>query len=177
MSASEHHQPDDWSKWSDSQFALEIQKPWVDLIVAGSKTIEVRQYPLPAALINKKLWILQSPSNSKQGVSSLGNVLQLNGISNHDNQGDSARPVIVGWMVISAVKEYTSKDSFQKDQNKHYVANDCVYSWSSSVTEEQGIPVFGWCIERVGVEELPDRCCVAVLIRRKRSLFELLPKE
>ena len=171
MHESDHDLSDDSLQWSTGQFALEVQKPWVELIVSGSKTIEVRSYPLPQPLVHKRLWILQPPISSQAGVSSICNVIELNNmcVGRNLGNGDEECPLVVGWMVISSVKDYKSRDEFCLDQIKHRVPKESVYGWRSDAV------VYGWCIERAGVDGLEDFGEV-VATRRKRSLFQLQNK-
>ena len=170
----EHNKPNDWLGWKENIFALEVQQPWSELILSGSKTIEVRTYPLPPDLVRQKLWILQSPSNSKEGVSSLGNVIETASIdtSTLDQDFEENRPKLVGWMIISSVKVYRNAESFHNEEKMHLVPKESVHSWWSASTQTQPVVVHGWCIDHVVVQGLSNLHCTT-LVRRKRSLFEI----
>ena len=48
----------------DSMYALEVQQPFSTYLLQGKKTIETRAYPLPQALFNKELILLETSSNT-----------------------------------------------------------------------------------------------------------------
>ena len=44
---------------------INIQWPWSELIISGSKSVETRNYPLPAKYIGKEIALIETPGNSK----------------------------------------------------------------------------------------------------------------
>lgn len=155
LSRDEHKKSLDWSGWSQYTFALEMQAPWAAALVDGKKTIEIRAYRLPPALIGKRIWILQSPEG-KAGVSSSGNVLTL-----PDEQFQ-----IIGWCTFSAIKTYTSKMAFEADEKYHLVDTESGYAWKEKVTKE----IYGW---EVSESKRMNEMKAASAVRRLRSLFQL----
>ena len=129
---------------------LEIQSPWTTLILDGEKTIETRNYELPASLIGVDIAIVESPPGAA-GVSSLGDAPKLG----------AAR--IVGTVVFERCFRYASVEQWHADEPRHRVARDSPYTWAGDGDK------YGWVVGR----------CTPVLavptppMRRKlRSLFE-----
>jgi hypothetical protein len=60
-----------WLGDKEAVFGLEMQLPWSRHLLEGRKTIEVRSYPLPAELLGRRLYMLESQPRV-DGVSTLG---------------------------------------------------------------------------------------------------------
>ena len=153
-----HHQELDWMGWQNNTIGLEMQHPWSQLLLNGSKTIETRSYDLPKALIGKKILVLESQPG-KDGVSSLGNILS----------GDAASKNVkaVGWMKFDRVITYRYRSEFEADENKHLVKRDSGYAW-----EEETKVVYGWVVKSKGFykKKVPT---ITRITRRMRSLFSI----
>lgn len=150
----------DWEGWTNLQFGLEMQQPWVDLLLDGKKSIETRAYNIPKSLIGKRIEILQS-SKGDVGVSSLGNTIRV----------DSHVVKHVGWVVFDRVIRYINRELFEADSVKHQVKRDSGYGWKEETTL-----IYGWVVSDVGRRELClQQSPFATAERRMRSLFELLP--
>ena len=121
-------------------FALEIQSPFSGLILTGVKTIETRAYPLPANLPGVGILLCESPSG-EDCVSCVGdNVIEAQfGLS------------LVGEVFFSSSKEYSSREEWDSDREKHQVPKESKYEWAPT---EIGIR-YGWQIERV-IEYTPS---------------------
>lgn len=159
--ATDHSHSLDWTGWSEPQayFGLEVQDPWSKLLLDGTKSIEVRAYDLPSALLGKRIYILQSKAG-KSGTSSLGNVIDLI---------VKERSVeVVGWVVFGAVKVYTSKEEFRDDEHLHCVDGCSSYGWSEGHTSV----LYGWLVSEVN-ECVEDSLHFRRATRRMRSIFEL----
>ena len=148
--------PADWDGWSDRSFALEMQEPWAGRLLSGKKTIEVRAYALPADLIGRRIYILQSAQGST-ATSALGNQVNLH----EDHQVK-----LVGWCIFSEVKEYTTEPAFNADSAEHLVSRGGIFCWKED-TER----LYGWQVEQAGTIVSEDS---RVAIRRLRSIFELV---
>ena len=158
--ANEHIQPLDWKGWMESskEFALEVQKPWADLLLEQKKTIDIRAYPLPTALLDQRLYIIESQGGSCASQSPLGNQVDLSSC-------DNAR--VVGWCQFSSIRVYRSKEEFENDETQHCVAADSPFAFRPGKT------LYGWQVSQMG-RESPSGAVVAC--RRMRSLFELVLK-
>lgn len=95
--------------------AVNIQYPISSLILAGTKTIETRTYPLPVEYIGKELLLIETPGNL--------------GIF-------EAR--IVGKIIFGPSFKYTSSEQFYSEHDKHFVDEKSPWKWN----EEKG--KWGW---------------------------------
>jgi len=154
----EHMKPLDWKRWEQGVFALEMQRPWSDLLLNSEKTIETRAYALPQALLNKKIYILQTKEGST--ASSLENRLSVQ--ENPDVK-------LIGWCVFRSIKEYTSELEFRADEHAHRVQRGNSFDWNPSTTSV----IYGWVIYQVG-GEFSELTGTRTAVRRMRSLFELI---
>jgi hypothetical protein len=94
-SPDEHFVSLTWKGWGEHDFGLEMQSPWAGLLLEGKKTIEMRAYDLPPALLGKGIEILQSMQGGP--VSSLGNTVS---ISANQEESNVTR---VGWCTFTKV--------------------------------------------------------------------------
>jgi FTO catalytic domain/FTO C-terminal domain len=155
----------DWSGWSRHVFALEMQLPWSEALLNGTKTVEVRRYSLPTPLINSRIWILQSPSGTA-GKSAVPDVVCLK-----DNVSPFAR--IVGWCSFREIKEYKSRSSFKADVHLHGVSDGSGYGWSDG--DDLGTTrLFGWIVGSMGgMVTQGETIKFSRAVRRFRSLYQV----
>lgn len=134
---------------------LECKAAWCSKILSGEKKIESRAYTLPEPLNGKRLWLISS--SGQEGVSSVPDIVSENyeGLT------------LVGWIVVSHVKEYVSHGSWEADISDHCVPPDTPYSWQPGFTDK----IFGWCIAEY--EALPSPKPNPRMKRSFRSLFTL----
>jgi hypothetical protein len=159
-----------WQGWTDKErrFGLEMQHPYSELLVDGAKSIESRSYPLPEALLDTKIEILQS-EKGQDGISSVPNRVTLHKSTDNDNYSSSQSPLKrIGWVTFSACIQYT-REEFESDREKHLVDPNSGYCWN----DER--PMFGWVVGSYHKQEKADGENVdTVAIRRMRSLFEVI---
>ena len=154
----DHQKGLDWPGWAIGTFALEIQQPWSDLLLKRKKSIEVRAYPLPISLLQRKVYILGS-STGVAGKSLISNIFTLK---------NSCDVKIVGWVVFESVKEYRSAVEFSADEDLHLVSPNDPFGWNPEKTSV----LFGWRVSQVEyLNEAEENFEVAV--RKMRSLFQL----
>ena len=153
----EHSKSIDWEGWSMNQFGLELQSPWAEAILDGTKSIETRLYPLPTGLVGKRIMIIKTPSGIA-GKSDMGNRVVFG----------SSSAKLIGWCIFSGCQKYTTKESFEKDESKHLVTPESGYGWKEGVTRA----VFGWVVDKYGSSD-PKAAGFNLGIRRMRSIFEL----
>jgi hypothetical protein len=152
-----------WPGWVEQQaFALEIQSPWAEALMNGTKTIETRAYDLPPALLGQKIWILQSPVGTDQ-VSSLSNDIRL----------DSSHAKMIGWCIFDQVKHYTTKERFESDASAHLVPPNSGYAWNEDTTKV----IYGWIVTSFGQSDETEQRRYVRASRRLRSLFQLFTEE
>jgi hypothetical protein len=150
----------EWPGWEQYDFGLELQEPWAGAVVGGRKPIETRAYNLPPALLGKRIHIMQSPTG-KAGVSAIGDVVDL--------ESDAK---VIGWCVISAVKKYTSRKEFERDESDHLVSKSSGYGWKDGKTKV----IYGWQVGECGKLE-PNDGNYHTAVRRMRSLFQLKARD
>jgi hypothetical protein len=105
---------------------LEMQAPWCDMLLSGTKTIETRDYALPAALLGAPIALLRSPPPHGLSVAGL----------------DKAK--LAGVVIFSHSRRYLDFSEWAADSQRHRVAAEAppeAFGWS-------GIR-FGWTIAGV----------------------------
>jgi len=153
-----HKKPSDWPGWRMHNFGLEMQDPWAAHLLAGRKSIETRAYSLPAALIGKRIEILQS-TKGRHGVSAIDNTFSF---------GDgNVKPV--GWCYFKEIIEYHDKPSFVADEERHLVSSCSGYGWKVGATKV----IYGWIVGEYGSYEYEEQATYFKATRRMRSLFQL----
>ncbi len=163
-----------WQGWADEErrFGLEMQHPYSEFVLTGQKSIESRAYPLPEALINVKIEILQS-EKGQDGVSAVPDRVTLHKSS--DNNSSLQSPLQrIGWVTFAKCIQYTSLEEFEADQDKHLVDPNSGYGWN----DER--PMYGWVVgsyhKQDTIDDLDGRSVDTVAIRQMRSLFEIITK-
>jgi hypothetical protein len=146
--------PMDWD--AVKEVGLEVQQPFSQLLLAGTKTIETRAYSLPAALLGRPITLIETP----QGVarqSSLGNA---------DSKPDAK---VIGTITFSECFAYTVPEQWQTDEARHCVLPSSAYAWNGES------PIFGWVVDPASDAIVASPCPQpAPPIRRIfRSLFEV----
>jgi len=103
--------------------AVNIQAPWAEYILQGTKTIETRRYPLPKKYIGKEMVIIEThPANNK------------------------ARSKLVGVVVFGKPFQYLSRADFYADSTRHLVNRDTIrFSWAAGDEKKR----WGWPVLRV----------------------------
>jgi hypothetical protein len=56
-------------------YGLELQLPFSELLLSGTKTIETRAYPLPSTLLYRHILIIEAPAG-QDGRSALSSIIQ-----------------------------------------------------------------------------------------------------
>lgn len=170
----------DQSDWRNGIYCLELQQPWSHLLQNGTKRIETRDYALPEQLLNRRIYILQSPAG-KSKQSSVGNSKIPVGVLFSSPKQDNTKPrkysydddsddsntnqsckdlLITGWCIFNKVKVYTSEHDFLTDGSYHLVTKDSDYNpWRNSATSDtrsqnnnfsNNFRLYGWVVSNVG---------------------------
>jgi hypothetical protein len=137
-------------------YSLEVQIPWSQYLLDGRKTVETRSYKLPSELLNRRIAILQTPSGIA-GISGLSDTVDL---------VKSSDCCIIGWVIFSSIKMYSSHAEFFADQNLHMVNENSSYGF------KQGKEIYGWIVESYGSETFAYskyKCATRI----QRSIFQL----
>ena len=157
-----------WQGWADKgrRFGLEMQHPYSEFVLTGKKSIESRAYPLPEALLDTQIEILQS-EKGQDGVSSVPNRATLSK-SSQSSQSSQSPLKRIGWVTFAKCHQYT-KEEFEADVEKHLVDPNSGYGWNEKR------PMFGWVVGTYHKQEIVDEENVdTVALRRMRSLFEII---
>lgn len=147
-----------------STYALEVQVPYSTLIISGRKTIETRRYALPPCLIAKSLHILESAQGSP-GVSALGDEIRLD--------DSSALCSIIGSVVFSGCKIYTSAQEWEADRERHCVpatTEAAIYNYSDAPGAAK---IYGWIVAEAS-SQTPPPFAARTLSRAHRSLYRYI---
>eukprot|EP00931_Biecheleriopsis_adriatica_P110118 TRINITY_DN84398_c0_g1_i1.p1 TRINITY_DN84398_c0_g1~~TRINITY_DN84398_c0_g1_i1.p1 ORF type:complete len:265 (-),score=38.76 TRINITY_DN84398_c0_g1_i1:65-760(-) len=150
--------PEPESLWQLRKVGLEIQTPWSRMLLSGSKTIETRRYPLPAALLGRPISVLETDEGQAR----------ISGLPDEVPAGDAAVR-LAGTVTFGSCVEYSSLAEWLRDECRHCVPSDSPYAWTSDQV------VFGWVVEAAAPFDKPGQA--PVLRRRHRSLFELEPED
>ncbi|KAI8621883.1 hypothetical protein BC830DRAFT_44259 [Chytriomyces sp. MP71] len=160
-----------WLPWflaekkAEMLVALEVQAPWSRLLLAGTKTVETRRYPLPSHLVGQRLWMLETPAGAI-GVSALASHVALSDAP--------LGPRITGSFVVTACVQYGSYADWTADRHRHCVQPDvdAVLQLTDPSRDWNSTPLFGWVVANPATEELilPND---VILSRVYRSLFTL----
>ena len=157
-------------------FGLEMQHPWSQHLLQGRKTIEVRNYELPPALVGRKIYIIESRPG-RDGISVLGDSIELPDKDTSSSSSGDSSPLIAGWCIFDSIRIYTSQTAFEADEKQHLVSSTSGYAWQSGTTI-----LYGWIVKdyhnhsdiNSSTNETPSFC---VAERRQRSIFELKKAE
>jgi len=155
----DHNKTLAWKGWAEAErkFVLEMQHPFSGLIASGKKTIETRAYPLPDALLNFKIGIMQT-EKGQDGISALPSTFPLQ---------ETTKVRRIGWVTFNKCIEYKSRKEFESDAEKHLVDPNSGYGWN----DER--PMFGWVIHTFQKEDATNEEG-SIAVRRMRSLFEIV---
>ncbi len=138
------------------EYALEVQVPWSRRLLDGSKTIETRAYPLPAAVLGRPVLLIESPEGGGLAVHGLG----------------AGRAV--GTVVFGSSRRYSTQEEWAADAPRHGVdsaAPPDAFGWQ----EGEGREKWGWGV--ASVDAWPAERCRAFPLREEqrlhRSVFRL----
>jgi len=145
------------TRWAElPNLGLEVQQPWAQMLLSGQKTVETRAYPLPAALIGRPLYVVESGSG----------VARKSSLPDQVPAGHASLR-ICGTATFKASDEYPSRAAWLADEAEHCVPADSPYAMQDDHTN----PVYAWRVEAVVALETP--LPVPAMRRVMRSLFEL----
>ena len=126
---------------------FDVRYPWTEQLMNGKKTIETREYPLPSRYLHQTLALYETHVEVKDDQVEDDQVEE-------DHQRDDC---CVGLIQFCSCKEYTSKEQWSKDSDKHGVPFDATpeeFGWVD------GIQKYGWkvsYVEKTKKKKLPQR--------------------
>lgn len=174
--SSDNSKSPSWDGWNSNikNFGLELQVPYAQYLLDGTKSIETRGYPLPDALLSKRIDVLES-KKGVDGVSSVPDRVLLTSHTSADADGPSTTMLHRrGWITITHCFRYKTREQFVADAHKHLVDITSGYGWSDAQ------PMYGWVVGSYGLydnnddkEKNEDDCVKCIAERRMRSLFEI----
>ena len=108
---------------------INIQRRWAQLILARTKTVEARKYPLKG-YENEYLWLVQTTGHAEETS-------------------------IVGVVRFKGCVEYLDLVAWRADRQRHCVPHGDVMDWSGP--EQPGVPrMFGWNVAAVHALKEPQ---------------------
>jgi hypothetical protein len=146
-------QPPPTPRFCGARLCLEVQEPWVGLLMSGAKTIETRAYALPSSAVGQPIALLRTPpgGSAAHGLAS---------------------GALVGWTVFRAPARYPSREAWAADAHAHGVVEGApgaeAFGW------EEHAEKWSWPVASVRAAAgpgLPVRLTEA--LRWKRSIFAL----
>lgn len=169
-----HSKLPSWEGWNSTikHFGLELQIPYAQHLLEGTKSIETRGYPIPHALLSKRIDVLES-KKGVDGVSAVSDrvILTTRSFADDDDDDDDARKLCrKGWCAFTHCFRYTTAEQFEADAKKHLVDNTSGYGWNDTK------PMYGWIVGSYGLHEkerMEDESVTHIAERRMRSLFEI----
>jgi hypothetical protein len=99
---------------------LNIQCPWADLLMSGSKTVETRSYHLPLKYVGVPLALIETPGKTGKFKSR-----------------------IIGLITFNESFKYKSKDHWTYDYYRHMVNEKDIYGWNDFKDK------YGWVVGNV----------------------------
>lgn len=117
--------------WQHGHVGMEMQLPWSRLLLTGSKRLETRSYPLPAALLDRPISVLETSEATADACRPLPDVLP----AGHPNV------LIAGSVTFSSCFAYSSFEAFQADEARHGLPPEVTRSFSKDFT------MYGWAVK------------------------------
>jgi len=106
---------------------INIQAPWSNLLIDGSKSVETRSYPIPKKYEGVELALIETPGKSKKFKSR-----------------------IIGTVTFSHSFKYPDIVSWKDDYNRHKVEEDDKnYGWKNNK------PKYGWVVSNISKFDEP----------------------
>ena len=148
---------------AEARVGLEVQAPWSELLLRGSKSVETRRYPLPAELLGVPLALIGT-AQGKAGVSAL---------PDHVPAGESR---LLGLVTFGEQWRYSTREQWRADEPRHAVPQGSAYDWVEEPPGQQdaaaaGSDRWGWCVQ--SVRPFASPLPAPPLARQARSLFAL----
>lgn len=105
---------------------LNVQWPWSQLLLSGKKTIETRNYPIPAKHLGVPIALIETPGKKGKAV------------------GAVSKSRIIGVVIFSECYKYADRDAWLKDFKGHRVAPD-----DSDFAFKDGMEKWAWVVKSV----------------------------
>ena len=89
---------------------LELQRPWSELLLRGSKSVETRGYALPVELLHVKLAVIETEAGH-EGHSGLGDAVEAGACGVH----------LTGTVTFAECFQYSDRPQWLADTARHCV--------------------------------------------------------
>lgn len=100
---------------------INIQTPWSELIISGTKSVETRSYSLPEKYVGEELALVETPG--KHG---------------------RFKARIIGTITFSHSFKYPDQKAWEEDYNRHCVEmDDPNFGWKTNK------PKYGWVVSKI----------------------------
>ena len=126
--------------------ALEINGEWAALILAGTKTVELRAWALPGEAVGRPVALLVPTHPGAPGAPALAPWPAL---------GPAAPAAIVGWAVFGAPVQYASAAAAAADEGRHCVPRGSPFLGGAAGRDDPRPLLFGWPVTAAGRTEPP----------------------
>lgn len=141
--------------------ALDVRRPWSQMLLRGDRTIECRSYPIPQSSIGHQMLILETMPSPLFWKSKDAGVVP-----------DETSGKFVGCLVFESCREYLSHQQWEADCGSHRVdpaATVGNFGWDESK------PMFGWVVApgSITIFSTPVDPRTYGLTRQFRSIFHL----
>ena len=104
---------------------LQVSEPWAALLLSGAKPVETRSYPLPAALLNRKLAVILSSSATAAPAAAAAS-----SVSDTVAAG-AANLSRTGTVTFTSCRRYASEAEWAADEARHLVKSDSPFGWKA----------------------------------------------
>jgi hypothetical protein len=155
----------------------QVSEPWAALLLSGAKPVETRSYPLPAALLNRKLAVIES--SSAEAPPAAAAAAAASSVTDTVAAG-AAGLSRTGTVTFTSCKRYTSEAEWAADEARHLVKSDSSFGWkavaqrtasSTNNSGDSGAEIWAWT---VGKRKTHKKARPVPHMRRVfRSLFAL----
>ena len=110
---------------------LNVQWPWSQLLLDGTKTVETRHYALPIKHVDRQLALIETPGPNGKCYAGI------------------QRARIIGLIVFSESFQYLSYSDWSRDCSRHRVStNDAAFLYGEK-------PKWGWLVASVTALAVP----------------------
>jgi hypothetical protein len=100
---------------------INIQTPWSQYLINGSKSVETRSYPLPKKYEGVELALIETPGRNRH-----------------------LKTRIIGTITFSHCFRYKNETEWKLDTNRHKVGTDNInYGWDTNK------PKYGWVVSKI----------------------------
>jgi hypothetical protein len=109
----------------------QVSEPWAALLLSGAKPVETRSYPLPAALLNRKLAVIQSSSAAAPATAAATAAAAVASSVSDTVAAGAANLSRTGTVTFTSCRRYASEAEWAADEARHLVKSDSPFGWKA----------------------------------------------